>query len=351
MPATRNLPPEILQLRSVYQNAQIKLINIIAKKKAKGNVTAYREGLLRQVNKELAILDQFAKQWTSVQVGGRYRFSAEQAYNQLRRANLTIADYAVDPRRIRLLAANAAGQLIDAHQFVGRTINDYIRQAGIEATAQKFATGATVKETKRILIDKLTSHGITGIRDKRGRLIRLDAYAELVARSTTREASNLGTLEQLQKNGYDLVKMSSHSSPCPICAPLEGRVYSISGSDNRYPRLDIAYGEGHANIHPNCKHVLTPYIEKFDDNTAKTRQESNRPFDTDPRSKAEQDAYNNAQRKNTVLRNDRNQWERYRAIMPEKTPATFSAFRRSKTADGPLYNELESKYRSLARQN
>ena len=348
MPAHRNVPPEILQLRSVYQNAQINLINTIAKKKARGNVTAFSESLLNQVNKELATLDQFAKSWTAEQVGGRYRQSAEVTYNQLRRANLTIADYAVDPRRIRILAANAAGQLTDAHAFVGRTINDYIRQAGIEASAQKFATGATVKETKRILIDKLTDHGIAGIRDKRGRLIRLDAYAELVARSTTREASNLATLDQLQTHGHDLVQMSSHASPCPICAPLEGRVYSISGSDNRYPRLDVAYGPGHANIHPNCLHVLTPYIEKFDDSAAKTRRESNRSFDTDPRSKAQQDAYNKAQRKNTVLRNDRNQWERYRATMPNDTPATFSAFRRSKTAGGPKYKELESKYRSLA---
>ena len=351
MPAHRKVPPEILELRSVYQNAQINLINTIARKKARGNVTAFSESLLRQVNKELAALDQFAISWTAEQIGGRYMVSAERTYSQLRQANLTIADYAVDPRRIRILAANAAGQLIDAHQFVGRTINDYIRQAGIEAAAQKFATGATVKETKRILIDKLTSHGITGIRDKRGRLIRLDAYAETVARSTTREASNLATVEQLQAHDHDLVEMSSHASACRICAPLEGRVYSISGTDGRYPRLDFAYGEGYANIHPNCQHVLTPYIEKFDSNAERKRQESNRSFDTDPRSKAQQDAYNAAQRKNTVLRNDRNQWERYRLAMPADTPATFSAFRRSKTAGGPLYNELESKYRSLAMRN
>ena len=345
------IPREVLELRQVYQQAQIRMITIIAAKKARGNVTVYQESILRQINKELATLDQYAKTWARDNISTSYRAGAERSYNNLRRANLTMSDIVIDNRRVMLMAENVAMQFVDAHRFVGRQLNDYVRQAGIEAVSQKFATAATVKETKKLLIEKLTSHGITGIRDKAGRLIRLDAYAELVARSTTREATNTATLDQLQAHGYDLVQMSSHASPCPICAPLEGRVYSISGKDNRYPPLERAYSGTHANIHVNCLHVLTPYIEKFDDNAAKTQRDSNRSFDTDPRSKAQQDAYNAAQRKNTVLRNDRNQWEKYRAKMPDDTPATFSAFRRSKTADGPKYNALESKYRSLSRQD
>jgi len=340
------IPREILELRQVYQQAQIRMITIIAAKKARGNVTVYQESILRQINKELAALDQYAKTWARDNISASYRAGAEGSYNSLRRANLAMSDIVIDNRRVMLMAENVAMQFIDAHRFVGRQLNDYIRQAGIEAVSQKFATAATVKETKKLLIEKLTSHGITGIRDKAGRLIRLDAYAELVARSTTREATNKATLDQLQAHGYDLVQMSSHASPCPICAPLEGRVYSISGSDNRYPPLERAYSGSHANIHPNCLHVLTPYIEKFDDNAGKTRRDSNRSFDTDPRSKAQQDAYNAAQRKNAVLRNDRNQYERYKATLGDDAPSTFSGFRRMKTSDSDNWQQLQADYRA-----
>ena len=340
------IPREVVELRHIYQESQIKMINIIATKQARGNVTVYQESILKQINAELASLDQYATTWARDNIGNAYTAGATSAYNDLRRANLALSDIVIDNRRVMLMAENVAMQFVDAHRFVGRQLNDYIRQAGIEAVSQKFATAATVRETQKILIDKLTSHGITGIRDKRGRLIRLDAYAETVARSTTREATNTATLEQLQAHGYDLVKMSSHASPCPICAPLEGRVYSISGEDTRYPPLERAYSGSHANIHPNCLHVLTPYIEKFDDNADQTRHDSNRSFDTDPRSKAQQDAYNAAQRRNTILRNDRNQWERYRATMPDQTPKTFSAFRRMKTSNSANWQKLQNNYRA-----
>ena len=347
MPQLKPVPKEILQLRSTYQTAQLRLVNIIATSKAKGNVTAYREAILRQVEKEIRVLDKFAKRWTTENIDKYYNRGAEGVYSTFRRANIDIGDIAVDPRRIQIIAANAYGEFTDAHRFVGRVINDEIRQAGVEAIAEKLSAGDTVKQAKKNLVNKLTDKGITGIRDRRGRMIRLDAYAEMVARSTTREATNLATMDQLQELNHDLVQMSDHASPCEICAPLEGRVYSISGSSPDYPPLDIAHGEGFANIHPNCKHVLTPYIAKFDPNQERTKQRSQRPFDTDPRSQRQREAYERAQRQNALLRNDRNQWERYRMTMPNDTPRTFSAFRRSKTAGGPKYKELESKYRSM----
>lgn len=346
------LPPDILALIRIYKNAQLKIISTIATAQAKGNITAYQRSILRQVEFQLKQLENQFTQWVNDNIPKYYQKGIQQTNKALSSMGINIADNAfslLHTKAVEVLVRNTLEDLRQAGQFVGRQINDIVRQVGIDVISQKIATGSTVRQAKQELISRLISTGINGIRDKRGRYISLDAYAQTVARSTTREATNTATLNQLKYNGYDLVKMSQHNSPCPICAPLEGRVYSISGNDTRYPPLNKAYNGPYANIHPNCRHVLTPYIEELADNPEEDRQYSNRPFDIDPRSAVEKKRYDNAQRYNRDLRRDRNQWERYRLAMPEDTPKTLSGFRRMKQANSDRWQELQSDYRRLRR--
>lgn len=333
----------------IYQAAQFNLIKTIAEKEARGNVIQYQRSLLSQVNAQLVTLDRQSKVWADGAMPLYYQTGLGQTNAALRKMGVKVETSAfslLHTRAVGVLAFNTYGQFHDANVFVGRQINDIIRQVGIEVIGEKVATGATVKEAKKQITQRLIDEGFNGIRDKRGRTISLESYANVVARSTTREATNTATLNQLGYLGYDLVKMSDHASPCPICAPLEGRVYSISGNDPRYPALDIAHGGGYANIHPNCQHVLTPYIEELAKDPDKDRVFSNRTFDTDPRSQREINAYNSAQKEKRLLRADRDQYERYKLAMPDEI-STFSAFRRMKNADSDRWNELQGEYRSI----
>ena len=248
-----------------------------------------------------------------------------------------------------MLVANTLDDFNEAIGFVGRTVRDNIRQVGLEMVANKIATGQTVREVKKAIINKLIDEGVGGVVTKNGRTINLASYAETVARSTTREATNTATLNQLKDSGYDLVKISSHASKCGICAVYEGRVYSMSGNDSRFPKLSIAFSGVHMNIHPNCRHVLVPYIPAFND-VNKDIEYSNRPFNVDPRNKQQIEAYNNIEKQKQQLRNDRRQWERYRLALPDDTPKTLSTFRQMKKANSQRYQELLSDYKSLRQE-
>lgn len=337
------IPPEILQLRETYEKAQIKLLDIIAKQEARGNVTTYRKAILAQTNTELKILDDFAVKWAKDNVTKAYTQSVEDVYTAYRAAHISVPVIAANQRVIKSLSENASGQLLDAHRFVGRMIDDNIRKAGIEAITEKVSTGSTVKEVKKILIQKLTDKGIMAIKDKAGRNIKLEVYAETVARTTTREATNKGTMQQLQDMGEDLVQMSNHSSSCSLCASYEGRVYSISGKSKEYPALDIPFSGDYANIHPNCGHSLTPYIKQFDDNASNTKAFSNRSFDVNPQSKAQIDSYNKGQKIKADRRNDRNEYEEAKLLVPDQVPKTFSGFRAMKKANNENYKTLSGK--------
>lgn len=60
----------------------------------------------------------------------------------------------------------------------------------------------------------------------------------------------------------DLVEASSHDATCAECSALQGRVYSISGNDNRFPKLPD-YAKSHGNFHDGCRHTFYPFYYPF----------------------------------------------------------------------------------------
>jgi hypothetical protein len=110
----------------------------------------------------------------------------------------------------------------------------------------------------RAIADRLVSEGVTdaltGRVDLGGRRWQLDVYAEMVARTTTREAMSLGTDRRMRELGEELVTISAHADACIICQPYQGNTYAL-------PDLVV---EGYDTIdqlppfHPNCRHVATP---------------------------------------------------------------------------------------------
>jgi hypothetical protein len=338
------LPKSIITLRDRYQLAQRRLIQIIAAQEARGNVTAYRRALLAQVDAELSALDKFAIDWVHGVIPPEYKGAAEDVYKYFNKIPASLVSRS--EKATEIIMNNAIGELTDASQYVGRVIKDEARQAGIDATQMKLTAGDTAKQMQKNLVQLMTDRGIVSIRDKRGHEIKLDSYAEMVSRTTVRETTNLATINEMQEIDEDLVQFTSHAAACPICAPIEGKVFSITGKDKRYPALDSVFPGGYHTLHPRCAHSVTPYIEDYDDNAEKTRKFSNTKFDSNsPEAKQQLDRYYADQKVKTARRNDRNQWEQYKQTLPDDTPKTLSGFRASKRADSEKWKNLQGRYR------
>jgi len=327
-----DISANILRLKTEYERAQKSIIDKIISFEAKGNVTAYQKTLLASINQELSVLNDFTAKWMAEELPKSYSTGINEAYKSFRAAKIDASLVAANQTVLKNLIDNTTNSLVDGSNYVGRRIADEVRAAGIEAIAEKVATGSTVRETKKRLLERLSQKGVTKILDSAGREIDMSAYATMVARTTTREATNQGTIQELNDNGYDLVKMSTTFSTCPICAPLEGRVYSVSGNNKKYPALSNAFSDGYHTIHPNCTHVLEPYFEEFDDDHEKTLKESNRPFEIDPKKQRSVDNYYKEQKKKQQRWRDRKAYEKMRLADPDNAPKTFSAFRSKKRA-------------------
>lgn len=344
----KKTPEQLQRIRKTYQDAQLRIQRLIIDKEARGNVVDFQREVLDGVNAELRALDQFADKWAAGEIPAAYEGGIRKAYEEYRAANVPAREVAANNDAIRNLVDNATGSLTDAHRFVGRRMEDAVRQASLDAVAVKIAAGETVKQTKANLIDKLQRENLTAVLDKRGRPISLDAYASMVARTTTREATNEGTMQEITDLGDDLVQMTRHFSTCPVCAVLEGRVYSISGKDKRYPPLSSAFPGEYKTIHPNCTHSVTPYFREFDDDPEATEKESNRPMELTPEQRKSVEDYQREQAKKTARRKTRREWEAARAADPENTPKTLSGFMAVKRANGERYKTISTARRAAA---
>jgi hypothetical protein len=346
-----NESQQIIDLIKVYTEAQQRLIKVIGQKHSRKSNVMYERRILAQTNDTLKQLITDSRLWTNSNVPRQYKKAVNKAVSDYKAMGVKIEGFEafsdIHNKEIDTLIRNTNNDFVTSTNFVGRSIRDNVRQISLDSITQSRITGRSVRQTREDLIQSFIDNNVTSMRTKNGRRINLDSYASMVARSTMTEVANQGVMKHLEANGKDLVIMSSHATTCPVCAPLQGRVYSISGNSKEYPPLDTAFTGVHANIHPNCRHVLRPYEPTKDTNRTRTKEFSNRPFDIDPRSNSQRINYDREQRNNRKRNADKKQWERYKIVMPSDTPKTLNGFRKSKKANSKKYQALKSQYASL----
>lgn len=348
-------------LIEIYREAQTRLAEIVTGNYGAGTRTYYNS-VLKQLERLMKQLEAETGQYISTEIPKQYKKALDDTYAYFKRNNLQMKR----PDMFSHIHSDAVSELANEMRYhinqgisiAGRRVMRYLdtardnalRQAGLRSAALKAAAGQTVADMQKDLMQRLANDGFLTVQygtGKRAYQVRLDSYAAMVARSTTREAGNLARENQLTENGYDLMMMTEHYPTCEACAVLQGRVYSISGRDKRFPPLSRAFPSGYRNVHPNCRHVMTYWIEEMQspEEIRAALARSNAPF-TDNRSDEEIALYSKQQADSRRMRADRSQFERYRQRLGEDAPKSFHTFRRIKNADGQKWKEMQEKYRN-----
>jgi hypothetical protein len=351
---------ELDNLVKLYRGAREKLLDTIINYSGVGTKT-YANTILQQVQAQLIELGEQSKKYAETEIPREYQDNLNDVYRYFQRNHLQMRPPALFARihtdAINVIAHEMQYQIEQGIAQVGRQIRRYVdsaqdnvlRMAGLQATGEKFASGSTVLQMKNDLVRRLQDEGFMTVQYGSGKnayQVPIDVYAQMVARSTTREAGNTARFNQLTENGYDLVTITAHTPTCSICAQYENRVYSISGRDKRFPKLSVAIGEQYANIHPNCRHVFVPWIEELqtEEEIAQAIKSSNRPYE-DTRSKQEVERYKEQQAKGRQIRRDRYQYERYKAVLGEDAPKSFRTFHQMKKTDGDKWRFTQLDYK------
>jgi len=133
-------------------------------------------------------------------------------------------------------------------------INDAVKQQINRKLIDGRLTGQSIQNISSDVKQLLAEQGFTSLTDRGGNRWSLERYSEMLTRTHTIKASAEGTVNRSAELGIDLVEWLTADSPCEICDPRNGVVYSVSGNSKEYEKLPDLPGE----VHPNCKCAIAP---------------------------------------------------------------------------------------------
>lgn len=160
-------------------------------------------------------------------------------------------------RAVEALTQETLGNVLATHNGILRSVMDTYRSVIAESSSGVLLGDQTRRQAAQAALNRFAQKGIVGFVDAAGRGWRLENYTEVALRTACGRAAVQGHVDRLQANGLDLVIVSDAPKECDRCRPFEGKVYSLSGTDPKYPSLDSARAGGL--FHCNCRHSTSLY--------------------------------------------------------------------------------------------
>jgi hypothetical protein len=227
----------------------------------RGNKTEYLAGMKKNIENILTDLKDGNRTWCEEAIPRVYSRGLYSADAMLQEAGVKVkAGYGgIHQEAAQVLADNTFGRFEDVAQVIGRQVNDIYRELALENIRGTVVGYDTWEQTARRFREQLAERGVTGFKDRSGKMWNMSRYTEMVARTTTQQAHIQGTANRLVEHGHDLVKVSHHSGACELCQPWEGKILSITGRTEGFPTLEEAKVAGL--FHPNCRHAIGLYID------------------------------------------------------------------------------------------
>jgi hypothetical protein len=227
------------------------------------------EAIRRRVLRLTLGLDLAAKRWTGKDLMDAYVLGG-------RRARVALEILGKKPKRQPMdkkgaLRDDALETLVKANHSIRGTIDEVLEAAlvgahtmrsariqefnwreayrrftewGEEAVIEEISRGELGKKIFDYLLGQIDDNGFIRIK---GRYWNPRKYTELVARTELRKAQTEATKDLCREYENDLVQWSDHATDCEICEQFEGKIYSLSGHDPKYPMLPEE-----PPAHPNC---------------------------------------------------------------------------------------------------
>ncbi|MER8042582.1 phage minor capsid protein [Streptomyces sp. NPDC094032] len=274
--------------RDLYAGAEERLLGIIARQLAAGlDAPGWVEAKLAAVQQvrrasqavvdelgravELDVFDAVAEAYN---VGHRAAVSELGALSD--EAVRLVDDRVPNAQAVDRLAAEAVDVVTATHRSILRAVVDTFRAVVASVAATPLLGIGTRRQATQDAMRRFADAGIRAFVDKAGRRWQLTSYAEMAVRTATARAATEAHMRTLADAGVELVVVSNAPRECPLCAPWEGRVLTISGpggprtvevehavEDGRMVPVRVAGSLDEARAtglqHPNCRHSVSLY--------------------------------------------------------------------------------------------
>jgi len=254
------LETKIRELTSIYRRVRIDLLAQLARIDLTEAAQIKTQAILSQVDAIIKGLNKKAYSWVKEEISKSYYSGVDIAGEILKKYRVTSKvniHSAIHTQAINVLVDDIVVDLIYANGSIKKSFSRLLmttQQRVLEdrAISRMIAEGAIEGQARRAVSDRILNEfknrlGEGKFIEINGRNYSPDKYAELVARTRMSEASNAGLKNTALDYGLDLVQWDTHSEICELCQQYAGRIYSISGNDKDFPKL-----EEEPPLHPNC---------------------------------------------------------------------------------------------------
>lgn len=253
----------VAALRTLYAARQRSIVQRLGQDMTKFSRIRFK-ALLAQIKEEIEFLDGRALAWARTAIPGTYRIGAMIEKERVRGATRFNPMFTIHKRAVDVLMEQTVLDLYAANSTIYANAERFIRRTQqiveSEQSLNRMIAAGILEGQARVEVSDAIQAAIERKLGK-GQLITAgkrtftpEYYAELVARTRTREAVTEGTKNACMEDGIDLVQISAHihrrEDPC---TPFMGKIFSISGTDPDFPKLTET-----PPYHPNCWHIMTP---------------------------------------------------------------------------------------------
>ena len=229
-----------------------------------------KKQVVARINQSALIADAKIKDWLVPAISGTYATGMTALHEEIAEFGIQTGLGKITVQRLtgvtemqpHLLAVNSL--LSDAYLDFGAGITGFVREAehilndALKRQIQsKIGTGRLLGDDiltiRKGITKDIADRGFGVLIDKGGRQWTLERYGEMLARTHIIKANTEATLNRGRELGIDIFEVSSHGAGDSICAPLEGKKFSVSGKSPNFPPLVFT-----PPFHPNCRHTLLP---------------------------------------------------------------------------------------------
>ncbi|MBO1515044.1 phage minor capsid protein [Metabacillus bambusae] len=261
-----------------------------------------------------------------------YEEGSNEVINQLIEQGITEVESslksAIHEHAVQEIVNETFYRILEATDYMSTDVKERIEEVVQIANEKSLLQGISRRQATKDAIADLAKQGITGMVYKNGAVMPAEAYMANVIQYNQRKAHVDGSINRMIENDQDLVYVNLVGITCEMCAKYQGRVYSISGKDKRFPALTVR-----PPYHGHCVHSTSAWVEEYQDeeDIEDALKDSNRTF-TDNRTEKNIQKYEEIQRDKSKRNETRKQWIRYKARMPHLPDLrTFASHKARKT--------------------
>lgn len=247
----------INDIRSIYEEAELALFRILAKKLESGpvdnnawvkqklaSIKSVREELVRVINSLAATDDTMREAILQAFLDGLVDKNEGLIQTNQQAIQSFIEAYTNNARIQRLQILRAA---------------DDIYRKVIQSVGQRGIIGINTRtQVAKQALSRFAANGVTSFYSKDGKRYDMTTYTEMATRTSINNAYREGKIASVSNSEDDLVIVRSGPRHCETCDPWANKILSISGQSKKYQSLDYAKSKGL--FHPNCRCSLSKYI-------------------------------------------------------------------------------------------